>query len=114
MRFQLTSVRLDFKSFNDKLETSISLQKDSMDSIRKSFIIPFCYIYTSSSHFNRDIEKVEDFLSLTTSEDKCVVHFYHEDFRRCAIMDGHLEVSLHSYDVTQLIFMFAFSSKNKI
>lgn len=33
-------------------------------------------------------------LDLTTSEEKCVVHFFHEDFRRCAIIDVHLKVSL--------------------
>lgn len=27
-------------------------------------------------------------------EKRCVVHFFHRDFRRCKIMDGHLEVNL--------------------
>lgn len=32
------------------------------------------------------------FLDMTTSVDRCVVHFYHPDFRRCELMDDHLKV----------------------
>jgi len=38
-----------------------------------------------------DIVDEKTFLEMTTAEDRCVVHFYHPDFRRCAIMDGHLK-----------------------
>ena len=34
----------------------------------------------------------KEFLDLTTSEERCIVHFYHTDFRRCNIMHTHLEV----------------------
>ncbi|XP_077994908.1 uncharacterized protein LOC144448515 [Glandiceps talaboti] len=37
-----------------------------------------------------DLEKEKDFLELTTSEKKVIVHFYHPDFRRCGIIDEHL------------------------
>ena len=37
-----------------------------------------------------DILEEKSFLELTTSVDRCVVHFYHPDFRRCSIMDNHL------------------------
>ena len=40
----------------------------------------------------RTIAEEKDFLEMTTTEERCVVHFYHEDFRRCSIMDTHLEV----------------------
>lgn len=30
-------------------------------------------------------------MDLTTSTKNCIVHFFHSDFRRCKIMDGHLE-----------------------
>ena len=40
----------------------------------------------------REIEVEKGFLDLTTQEEQCVVHFFHEDFRRCAIMDTHLQV----------------------
>ena len=29
---------------------------------------------------------------IISKEQRCVVHFFHRDFRRCKIMDGHLEV----------------------
>ncbi|XP_060072459.1 uncharacterized protein LOC132552315 [Ylistrum balloti] len=38
-----------------------------------------------------EIMEEKQFLDMTTSEDRCVVHFFHADFRRCAIMDTHLE-----------------------
>jgi len=41
----------------------------------------------------REIVTEKEFLDLTTSEERCIVHFYHTDFRRCAIMHTHLEVS---------------------
>lgn len=40
-----------------------------------------------------ELDNEKDVLDLTTSEEKCVVHFFHEDFRRCAIIDTHLKVT---------------------
>lgn len=37
------------------------------------------------------IEVEKKFLDMTVSEPKCIVHFFHADFRRCAIIDMHLE-----------------------
>ena len=45
--------------------------------------------------FTSEIQEEKDFLEVTTSEEKVVIHFYHEDFRRCAIMDNHLKVNVH-------------------
>lgn len=40
-----------------------------------------------------DIAKEKEFMDITTSEKYVVGHFYHKDFRRCKIMDTHMEVS---------------------
>ena len=37
-----------------------------------------------------EILEEKSFLDLTTSVDRCVVHFFHPDFRRCEIMHNHL------------------------
>mgnify|MGYP000661860710 CR=1 FL=1 len=57
----------------------------------------------------REIPVEKGFLDLTTQEDRCVIHFFHEDFRRCAIIDTHLEVC-RVWDVSvALITKLAFS-----
>ena len=38
----------------------------------------------------------KDFLQTTTKTPFVVVHFYHKDFKRCAIIDKHLAVSTFS------------------
>jgi len=37
------------------------------------------------------IKSEKELLDLTTTVERCVVHFFHEDFHRCAVMDRHLE-----------------------
>jgi hypothetical protein len=34
----------------------------------------------------------DEFLKLTTNEKKCIVHFYHHDFKTCDKMNSHLQV----------------------
>ena len=34
----------------------------------------------------------DEFLPKITKEPRCVVHFYHNDFHRCSIMDHHLQI----------------------
>ncbi len=34
----------------------------------------------------------EEFLKTTTQTKKCIVHFYHPDFKRCEVMHAHLLV----------------------
>ncbi|KAJ8299011.1 hypothetical protein KUTeg_023071 [Tegillarca granosa] len=48
-----------------------------------------------------EIPEEKAFLDLTTSEEKCIVHFYHADFRRCAIVDTHLEKLAKKYFETK-------------
>ncbi|KAJ3100583.1 hypothetical protein HDU96_010289 [Phlyctochytrium bullatum] len=38
-----------------------------------------------------DIDSEKEILKITTSTDKCVVHFYHKEFRRCQIVHKHLD-----------------------
>ncbi|KAJ1558898.1 hypothetical protein HK096_008380, partial [Nowakowskiella sp. JEL0078] len=37
-----------------------------------------------------DVRHDKDVLEITTSDDLCIVHFYHPEFRRCQIIDSHL------------------------
>lgn len=46
---------------------------------------------------------------MTTSEERCVVHFYHTDFRRCSIMHTHLEVT-SSFVTALILSSWRFSS----
>ena len=48
----------------------------------------------SNSHgVYSEILAEKDFLHTTTKTPFVVVHFYHKDFKRCAIIDKHLAVS---------------------
>ncbi|XP_033115608.1 phosducin-like protein 3 [Anneissia japonica] len=38
-----------------------------------------------------EILKEKDILEVTTNERHVILHFYHQDFRRCAIVDKHLQ-----------------------
>ncbi|KAK3103390.1 hypothetical protein FSP39_018894 [Pinctada imbricata] len=48
-----------------------------------------------------EIEIEKGFLDLTTQEERCIIHFYHPDFRRCAIMDTHLQKLTKKYFETK-------------
>ncbi|KAF9998924.1 hypothetical protein BGZ80_006538 [Entomortierella chlamydospora] len=39
----------------------------------------------------KDITNEKEVMDITTKTKHCVVHFYHSDFRRCMIVDKHLE-----------------------
>lgn len=45
----------------------------------------------------KDLESDRHVLDVTTSIKHCIIHFYHTDFRRCQIMDKHLEVDMYQY-----------------
>ncbi|PVD33790.1 hypothetical protein C0Q70_05051 [Pomacea canaliculata] len=47
------------------------------------------------------LQDEKKFLEQTTTEQKCVVHFFHSDFRRCAIVDSHLEKLAKKYFETK-------------
>ncbi|XP_041365881.1 thioredoxin domain-containing protein plp1-like [Gigantopelta aegis] len=48
-----------------------------------------------------ELQDEKAFLDLTTSTEKSVVHFFHADFRRCAIVDTHLEKLARQYFETK-------------
>jgi len=54
-----------------------------------------------------EIKSEKEVLNITTKEKKVVAHFFHKDFRRCQILDGHLEVKkkilLYIYLISQLL-----------
>ncbi|KAI8808866.1 thioredoxin-like protein [Cladochytrium replicatum] len=39
----------------------------------------------------RRIDLEKELMQITTNTKLCVVHFFHKEFRRCQIMDSHLE-----------------------
>ncbi|KAJ3122860.1 hypothetical protein HK098_002436 [Nowakowskiella sp. JEL0407] len=39
-----------------------------------------------------DVQNDKDILEITTTDDLVVVHFYHLEFRRCQIIDKHLNI----------------------
>jgi hypothetical protein len=45
----------------------------------------------SSTETYGTIKTEKELLDLTTSVPRCIVHFFHPDFHRCSVMDGHLE-----------------------
>ncbi|KNE57642.1 hypothetical protein AMAG_04507 [Allomyces macrogynus ATCC 38327] len=50
-----------------------------------------------------EIKDEKEVLKITTSTNKCVVHFFHKEFRRCAIMDKHLEALASKHFRTRFI-----------
>eukprot|EP00698_Gefionella_okellyi_P016972 TRINITY_DN4914_c0_g1_i1.p1 TRINITY_DN4914_c0_g1~~TRINITY_DN4914_c0_g1_i1.p1 ORF type:complete len:212 (-),score=57.74 TRINITY_DN4914_c0_g1_i1:508-1143(-) len=50
----------------------------------------------------REIEE-KDFLKEVTESAKCVVHFFHPEFRRCEIMDKHLKTISSKYFQTKFV-----------
>ncbi|KAK2155148.1 hypothetical protein LSH36_247g01010 [Paralvinella palmiformis] len=48
-----------------------------------------------------EVMEEKDFLKVTTEEEKCIMHFFHPDFRRCAIMDTHLKKLAEKYFETR-------------
>ncbi|RUS22184.1 hypothetical protein BC937DRAFT_90101 [Endogone sp. FLAS-F59071] len=43
-----------------------------------------------------EVAQEKELMLLTTSTEKIIVHFFHKDFRRCAIMDKHLNITLNN------------------
>lgn len=45
----------------------------------------------------------KEIMKITTSSQRCVVHFYHKEFRRCMIMDKHLSTIARKYFKTKFV-----------
>ncbi|KAL7753051.1 hypothetical protein RI367_001503 [Sorochytrium milnesiophthora] len=49
------------------------------------------------------IRDEKELLDLTTKTHRCIVHFFHKDFRRCQIMDQHLESLVKRHFATRFV-----------
>ncbi|GME29038.1 putative gtpase inhibitor [Neofusicoccum parvum] len=71
---------------------------DSLDGLREQRLQQLHAEFTrakqmrSSEHGTyQEIKEEKALMDITTSTKLCVVHFFHADFNRCRIMDGHIE-----------------------
>ncbi|RKP13612.1 thioredoxin-like protein, partial [Piptocephalis cylindrospora] len=39
-----------------------------------------------------ELQSEKEVLKVSTSEKRCIIHFFHKEFRRCKIMDKHLDI----------------------
>ncbi|KDQ64617.1 hypothetical protein JAAARDRAFT_52563 [Jaapia argillacea MUCL 33604] len=53
-----------------------------------------------------EIEDEKQVIRISASEPRCVIHFFHRDFRRCQIMDKHLAKLAPKYFDTRFIRVF--------
>lgn len=53
-----------------------------------------------------EIENEKDVIRTSANEPRCVIHFYHRDFKRCQIMDKHLAALAPKYFSTLFIRVF--------
>ncbi|KAG0285638.1 hypothetical protein BGZ96_010136 [Linnemannia gamsii] len=57
----------------------------------------------SESGVYKDITDEKEVMDVTTKTKQCVVHFYHSDFRRCMIVDKHLETLAKKHFKTKFV-----------
>ncbi|KAJ1505113.1 hypothetical protein HMI54_006258, partial [Coelomomyces lativittatus] len=59
------------------------------------------------THFGtcEEIYDEKEIFKITTSHPRCVLHLFHKDFRRCAIMDMHLQLLAKKYPKTKFMKM---------
>ncbi|KAG0200481.1 hypothetical protein BGX28_006454 [Mortierella sp. GBA30] len=51
----------------------------------------------------KDITDEKEVMDVTTKTKHCVIHFYHTDFRRCMIVDRHLEALAKKHIKTKFV-----------
>ncbi|KAF9928354.1 hypothetical protein FBU30_002435 [Linnemannia zychae] len=51
----------------------------------------------------KDITNEKEVMDITTKTKHCVIHFYHSDFRRCMIVDRHLEALAKKHLKTKFV-----------
>ncbi|KAG0331913.1 hypothetical protein BG000_010495 [Podila horticola] len=51
----------------------------------------------------KDVTDEKEVMDITTKTKHCVVHFYHSDFRRCMIVDKHLEALAKKHIKTKFV-----------
>ncbi|KAF9909024.1 hypothetical protein EC991_009207 [Linnemannia zychae] len=57
----------------------------------------------SEAGIYKDITDEKEVMDITTKTKHCVVHFYHSDFRRCMIVDKHLEALSKKHFKTKFV-----------
>ncbi|KAG0272031.1 hypothetical protein BGZ95_000096 [Linnemannia exigua] len=57
----------------------------------------------SESGIYKDITDEKEVMDITTKTKRCVIHFYHSDFRRCMIVDKHLETLAKKHFKTKFV-----------
>lgn len=50
-----------------------------------------------------EVANEKEFLKITTSTQKVICHFYHKDFRRCAIVDKHMQIVSQRHFQTKFV-----------
>ncbi|KAI5125011.1 hypothetical protein M0805_007435 [Coniferiporia weirii] len=53
-----------------------------------------------------EVKDEKEVIRISANEKKCVIHFYHRDFKRCEIMDKHLELLAPKYFATRFLRVF--------
>ncbi|KAM0793430.1 hypothetical protein ACM66B_000877 [Microbotryomycetes sp. NB124-2] len=69
----------DLGGFRERRMDELRLQMEHAQQMRES---------NYGKYTEYKVEK--DLISVTAKEKRCVVHFFHPDFKRCKIMDAHL------------------------
>jgi len=54
------------------------------------------FLHQNNHSIYQDLTE-DEFLKTTTQNKKCIVHFYHPDFKRCELMHNHLNKLAHNY-----------------
>jgi len=53
-----------------------------------------------------EITDEKEVIRTSANEDQCVIHFYHRNFKRCDLMDKHLEILAHRHFKTRFLRVF--------
>ncbi|KAL2913757.1 hypothetical protein HK105_206773 [Polyrhizophydium stewartii] len=79
-----------------------SLRERRMDELRSEIVRRREMEQTRHGKYET-ISTEKEILKITTTTPKCLVHFSHKDFRRCQIMDRHLNDLAHKHFKTRFL-----------
>ena len=81
--------QMEAEEVEEKLEDDIEvIRQKRLQQLMKESALKNKFLSLGHGQYS-EIEEA-DFLKCCTESPRVVVHFYHKDFRRCAILDGHL------------------------
>ncbi|KAK2466300.1 hypothetical protein APHAL10511_001942 [Amanita phalloides] len=81
------------------------LREKGMEAFRKEFKIQKEMQQNSHGSYT-EITDEKEVMRISAHEPRCVVHFYHSDFKRCDIMDKHLATLATKYFRTRFFRVF--------